>query len=349
MCLSWKCLFSMMSLKNRRFSLDSSVLEGAGVLSTRRSSNIKFSKKSNLDDARLEIQELNQSINTNMSLREQTIAEENLDRTDGLITSNSFLKYNKTFHKLFQEIPEGENLTHTFTCALQKEVLYHGKLFVSENYACFYSSVLLKDTKVLIPVSSVQDVKKQNSALSMLSIQTVDGEKYSFVSLRNREMCYKVLESLRSHTQEESANSSPRASSGENEADHDVLSSYSSLEDSGDRNPSRQNSIELDNNFPQLSSEAPTRCDSTRLSSSTDEDNSGVSWIWGILEGVAPFFSLQGTSNLSVLFHIYVILMVLLLLVSGYIGLKIIALEEQLNSLGALTEMSLQHRDYQET
>eukprot|EP00064_Thunnus_orientalis_P015749 superscaffoldBa00002984_g15808 len=270
-------------------------LEGAGVLSTRRSSNIKFSKKSNLDDARLEIQELNQSINTNMSLREQTIVEENLDRTDGLITSN-------------------------------KEVLYHGKLFVSENYACFYSSVLLKDTKVVIPMSSIQDVKKQNSALSMLSIQTVDGEKYSFVSLRNREMCYKVLESLRSHTQEESANSSPRASSGENEADHDVLSSYSSLEDSGDLNPSRQNSIELDNNFPQLSSE-------------------GVSWIWGILERVAPFFSLQGTSNLSVLFHIYVILMVLLLLVSGYIGLKIIALEEQLNSLGALTEMSLQHRE----
>ncbi len=35
-----------------------------------------------------------------------------------------------------------------FTCALQKEVLFHGKLFVSENYVCFYSSVLLKDTKV---------------------------------------------------------------------------------------------------------------------------------------------------------------------------------------------------------
>lgn len=36
-----------------------------------------------------------------------------------------------------------------FTCALQKEVLYHGKLFVSEGHVCFHSSVLLKDTKVM--------------------------------------------------------------------------------------------------------------------------------------------------------------------------------------------------------
>lgn len=35
-----------------------------------------------------------------------------------------------------------------FTCALQKEVLYHGKLFVSEHHVCFHSSVLLKETKV---------------------------------------------------------------------------------------------------------------------------------------------------------------------------------------------------------
>lgn len=33
-------------------------------------------------------------------------------------------------------------------CALQKEVPYHGRLYVTEAHACFYSSVLLKDTKV---------------------------------------------------------------------------------------------------------------------------------------------------------------------------------------------------------
>lgn len=35
-----------------------------------------------------------------------------------------------------------------YVCALQKEVPYHGRLYVTEAHACFYSSVLLKDTKV---------------------------------------------------------------------------------------------------------------------------------------------------------------------------------------------------------
>lgn len=38
--------------------------------------------------------------------------------------------------------------------------------------------------------------------------------------------------------------------------------------------------------------------------------------------------------------------MVVLLLVSGYIGLRIVALEAQLDSLGALTEFSLRHKEW---
>lgn len=35
-----------------------------------------------------------------------------------------------------------------FTCALQKEIVYQGKLFISENWICFHSKVFGKDTKV---------------------------------------------------------------------------------------------------------------------------------------------------------------------------------------------------------
>ncbi|GAA6234881.1 GRAM domain-containing protein 3-like isoform X2 [Lates japonicus] len=341
-----------MSLKGRRFSLDSSVcLDGVGILGVRRGSSRFSSKKSrqsqSLDDARLEIQELNHHFTSNTSFREQTIAEESLERSNELINNHSIQKHNKSFHKLFAEIPEAENLTHMFICALQKEVLYHGKLFVSENHVCFHSSVLLKDTKVVIPTSSVRGVKKHNSALSMLSIQTADGEKYSFVSLRNREVCYELLQSVCSQAQGESQNSSPHLSSAENEAEHDMISSYSSLDDNIDHDLSRQNSINLDNGFPQMSSEAPTRSNSTRESSLTDEDDSATSWVWKVIESVAPFF--REIRNLSILFYIYMMLLVLLLMASGYIGLRIIALEEQLNTLGALTELSLHHREYQET
>ncbi|XP_069562214.1 GRAM domain-containing protein 2B-like, partial [Brachyistius frenatus] len=336
--------------ENSHWTALCSCLDGAGLLSSNRGrgrfSSKKYRQNQNLDEAQLEIQELHHSLNSNMSLKEQTIAEENLEQSDMLINNHSFLKHNKNFHKLFQEIPEGENLIHTFTCALQKELLYHGKLFISENHVCFYSSVLLKDTKVVIPVSSVREVKKHNSALSMLSIQTSDGEKSSFVSLRNRDMCYKFLQSVCSKAQKESADIIPHLSSAENETDQDVLSSYSSLEDSVDHDFS---SSFLDNSFSQMSSEGPSRYNSTHQRNFTNEDNRDVFWIWRVAERVTPFFFSMGIRKFSLIFYIYMMLLVLLLLVSGYIGLKIVALEEQLNSLGALTELSSYHREYQET
>uniref|UniRef100_UPI0037E93E98 GRAM domain-containing protein 2B-like isoform X2 n=1 Tax=Semicossyphus pulcher TaxID=241346 RepID=UPI0037E93E98 len=355
MCMSWKYLFSIMTMKTRRFSLESAVVDGAGLLGAKGGSSKLGGKKSrqsqSLDDARLEIQELNQSLNSSMSLREQTIAEENLERPDALIHNHSFKKHNKNFHKLFPDIPDAENLTHAFTCALQKEVPYHGKLFISEHHVCFHSSVLLKETKVAISGCSVKEVKKYNSALSMLSIQTTDGDKYSFVSLRNRELCYKLLHNVCTYAKGGSANSSPHLSSAENEAeaDHDMASSYSSLEDSVDRDLSRQNSIHLESSFPPMSSEGLMRSDSTRQNSLTDEDVRDVPWIWRIFERVAPFLFVREMRNLGMLFYIYVMLMALLLVASGYIGLRIIALEEQLNSLGALTELAFHHRQFQET
>lgn len=46
-----------------------------------------------------------------------------------------------------------------FTCALQKEVLYHGKLYISENNVCFFSSVLLKETKVSAVVKAFWKIR----------------------------------------------------------------------------------------------------------------------------------------------------------------------------------------------
>ncbi|XP_020489762.2 GRAM domain-containing protein 2B-like [Labrus bergylta] len=327
---------------NRRFSLDSSDLaHEAGLLGAKGGGSISGSKKSrhSLVEGRLETQEVNNS------LREQTIAEE---LPDGLINNNSFKKHNKNFRKLFPDIPELENLTHAFTCAMQKEVPYHGKLYISDHHVCFHSSVLLKETKVAISGCSVQEVRKYNSALSMLSIKTTDGKKFSFVSLRNRELCYKLLHNICSYAKEGSANSSPHHSSAENEVEPDIASSVSSLEDVTDHDLSRQNSIHLKNSVLQMSGEGPTSSNFTHQSSSTDADNKAGPWIWRIMERVVPFLFVSEMKNLRSLFYIYFMLMTLLLVASGYIGMRIIALEEQLNTLGDLTEWALHKRQYQE-
>lgn len=47
------------------------------------------------------------------------------------------------------------SLSLAYICALQKEVPYHGRLYITDSNLCFFSSVLLKDTKVRKPRSSL--------------------------------------------------------------------------------------------------------------------------------------------------------------------------------------------------
>ncbi|XP_056912668.1 GRAM domain-containing protein 2A-like isoform X1 [Takifugu flavidus] len=341
---------SIMSLKGRKFSLDNSVccsldrLTDSSLGGRRGSGRTGGNKSRNsMDESQMEIH----SLNSSMSLSKEIIAEDSLEHSEGLLKKNSLQKNNKTFHKLFPEVPEDETVTHACSCSLNREVLYHGRLFVSENYLCFHSSVLLKDTKVVIPMSSVRQVKKHY--LSMVSVQTADGEKYTFVSLRQREFTFELIQTRCLNMQGESTNSSPHVSSAENEPDQ-MASGCSSLEDSFDHDVSRQSSVHLEEDFPRASEEGektgPPRQSSDAQSSLTDADGA-PSWIWGLIGRLSPFpLDLQDT---SLFFYFNMLLVALLLLVSGFIGLRIMALQEQLESLGALAELHLHHKEYQET
>ncbi|XP_054666309.1 GRAM domain-containing protein 2B isoform X3 [Grus americana] len=128
------------------------------------------------------------------------------------------LKANAHFHKLFLDVPIDEPLKQSFTCALQKEILYQGKLFLSENWICFHSKVFGKDTKISIPVLSVTLLKKTKTALlvpNALIIATVT-DRYMFVSLLSRDTTYKLLKSICRHLEDTSTGNSPNPSSAEN-------------------------------------------------------------------------------------------------------------------------------------
>ncbi|XP_027761048.1 GRAM domain-containing protein 2B isoform X1 [Empidonax traillii] len=128
------------------------------------------------------------------------------------------LKANAHFHKLFLDVPIDEPLKQSFTCALQKEILYQGKLFLSENWICFHSKVFGKDTKISIPVLSVTLLKKTKTALlvpNALIIATVT-DRYMFVSLLSRDTTYKLLKSICRHLEDTSMGNSPNPSSAEN-------------------------------------------------------------------------------------------------------------------------------------
>ncbi|XP_042530607.1 GRAM domain-containing protein 2B isoform X3 [Dipodomys spectabilis] len=142
-------------------------------------------------------------------------------------SSSSQYKANMHFHKLFLEVPTEEPLRQSFTCALQKEILYQGKLFISENWICFHSKVFGKDTKITIPAFSVTLIKKTKTALlvpNALIITTVT-DRYIFVSLLSRDSTYKLLRSVCGHLDNSSVGNSPNPSSPENSFREDRPSS----------------------------------------------------------------------------------------------------------------------------
>ncbi|XP_056089866.1 GRAM domain-containing protein 2B-like isoform X2 [Rhinichthys klamathensis goyatoka] len=317
---------------NRKFSLDSSgyQLEISGVsvkpkhsMLLRRSSEIRSLQSP--DETHPEILEHNSSVT-----RRSTIIEE--EGRTRFSVHNSFKNHSRTFRKLFPEIPE--DLEHVFTCALHKEVLYHGKMYVSRQHICFHSSVLLKDTKVMIHISSVLTIKKKHTAKivpNAVAVITDDGHKYVFGSLRNRESCFRLLQSLCPQTEILSRKSSAEHTP---EMDCDRISSYSSLEENPENQTIPLNEQTLTDSQIRSSSTTP---DSSR--NTPEQHTTALSWVSMVTEKVR---SSNDTLRLNKLLLFYLILAVLLLLSSGYIGLRIVALEEQLSILGSLPEFTQQ-------
>nr|XP_032806765.1 GRAM domain-containing protein 2A-like isoform X2 [Petromyzon marinus] len=134
---------------------------------------------------------------------------DNADSDDGLSPTTttttmssavmSLKKQESQFHKLFPTIPQQELLLETYSCALKKDFLYHGKMFVSQNWICFHSRIIHKQLQVTIPVGSVRTIKKHRMVKLLpnaLCLLTSDGTKYRFTSLMSRDTTYNHLHSL---------------------------------------------------------------------------------------------------------------------------------------------------------
>ncbi|XP_062947575.1 GRAM domain-containing protein 2A [Cynocephalus volans] len=125
---------------------------------------------------------------------------------EGMVLS----KYNQQYHKLFKDIPLEEVLLKVCSCALQRDLLLQGRLYISPNWLCFHASLFGKDIKVVIPVVSVQMIKKHKMARLLpngLAITTNTSQKYVFVSLLSRDSVYDTLRRVCTHLQPSSKKS----------------------------------------------------------------------------------------------------------------------------------------------
>lgn len=61
-------------------------------------------------------------------------------------------------------LPPEELVEHSYSCALERSFLYHGRMYVSAWNICFHSNVFSKQMKVVLPFEDIEEIKKSQHA-----------------------------------------------------------------------------------------------------------------------------------------------------------------------------------------
>ena len=104
-------------------------------------------------------------------------------------------KRNRDFHQLFRSVPEDDYLIEDYSCALQRDIILAGRIYVSEGHICFSSNILGWVTTLIISFDEVVSVEKENTAMvfpNAIAIQTLHA-RHTFRSLLSREATYELL------------------------------------------------------------------------------------------------------------------------------------------------------------
>lgn len=104
-------------------------------------------------------------------------------------------KRNHDFHQLFRSVPDDDYLIEDYSCALQREILAHGRLYVSEGHLCFSSNIFGWVTTLVMSFDEIVSVEKRNTALLFkngLMISTLHS-KNIFASFTSRDSTYDLI------------------------------------------------------------------------------------------------------------------------------------------------------------
>lgn len=103
---------------------------------------------------------------------------------------------NQEFHNLFKEsVNSDERLVADHSCALSRDILLQGKMYISDRQICFYSNILGWVSSVLIPFEEVVQIEKKTTAGIFPNGIVVDTlhTKYAFASFISRDATFDLM------------------------------------------------------------------------------------------------------------------------------------------------------------
>ncbi|XP_064351238.1 protein Aster-C isoform X2 [Camelus dromedarius] len=108
------------------------------------------------------------------------------------ISSSTYKDRNEEYKRQFTHLPDTEKLIADYACALQRDILLQGRLYLSENWLCFHSNIFRWETTISIALKNITFMTKEKTArLIPNAIQIVtEGEKFFFTSFGARDRSY---------------------------------------------------------------------------------------------------------------------------------------------------------------
>jgi hypothetical protein len=104
-------------------------------------------------------------------------------------------KRNRDFHQLFRSVPEDDYLIEDYSCALQREIILAGRIYISEGHICFSSNILGWVTTLVISFDEVVAIEKESTAMvfpNAIAIKTLHA-RHIFRSLLSRDSTYDLM------------------------------------------------------------------------------------------------------------------------------------------------------------
>ncbi|KAJ3054945.1 Protein Aster-B [Rhizophlyctis rosea] len=102
----------------------------------------------------------------------------------------------RKFVRVFTEIEaEVDFLTAAFSCAMERDMLWQGKLYLTSLHMCFYGKIFAKSAKVIIHFKDITAIEKKTTAgmfPTAIRVTTVNA-KYVFASFLRREAAYSEM------------------------------------------------------------------------------------------------------------------------------------------------------------
>ncbi|CAG5134776.1 unnamed protein product [Candidula unifasciata] len=111
------------------------------------------------------------------------------------IMSSTYKSRSEDYHKMFKDVPRQERLIVDYSCALQKDILAQGRMYISQKWICFYAKIFNWETMLMIQCKEIIAITKEKTARVIPNaIQiTTEKDRYFFTSFGARDKTYMML------------------------------------------------------------------------------------------------------------------------------------------------------------